>query len=110
MAFPPHPHVHLIHAFALGLALVTLLGTAGDGAPEEAFAAFAREGVVVVAGSVVAANHAQLLLGFGGGGRGGRRGGAIFDDGRPFFAHARHFSTTTAWEEFKRLLNSIRYW
>ena len=62
LAFPSHPHVHLEHALPLGFASVRLLGSSRDGSSEEAFASFAREGVVVVAGSPISADQAQLLF------------------------------------------------
>jgi hypothetical protein len=54
------PHVHVDLAVVAVLALVHRV--LGDAAPEEALAALASEGVVVVAGGPVPAYEAELLL------------------------------------------------
>ena len=64
LALSPEPHVHLRDASSAAFAAIRFVGAPGDRAAEEAFAAFAREGVVVIAGSAIAANQAQLLLPF----------------------------------------------
>jgi len=58
LTFPPHVHVNLATVAVLALVHGVLRYTP----PEEAFASFTGEGVVVVAGRSIAADEAELLL------------------------------------------------
>ena len=62
LALSPEPHVHLRDASSAAFAAIRLVGAPGDRPAEEAFAAFAREGVVVIAGSAIATDETKFLL------------------------------------------------
>ena len=61
LALAPHVHVDLTVIAVLAHVLGAL--ALSDGAPEEAFAAFAGQRVVVIAGGAVTADEAEFFLG-----------------------------------------------